>query len=175
LRGRRVQVQRSSSTLGEQILATAVPVIHNGATVGAVRVTQSVAAGNWQFSVEPGWRLGAIVRRSARCRLIAGRIAARSFERSPPGRRRDRRSRPDRGAVASSARSAVVHRDDRSGRTPAGLLARSRLTPGSAARCEGVCACGSRSPCTVSRWRASSTRVSPRPDGSRRSSTSRSS
>jgi len=44
LRGRRVQVQRSSSTLGEQILATAAPVIRNGATVGAVRVTQSVAA-----------------------------------------------------------------------------------------------------------------------------------
>ncbi len=44
LRGRQVQVQRPSSTLGEQILATAVPVIRNGATVGAVRVTQSVAA-----------------------------------------------------------------------------------------------------------------------------------
>jgi signal transduction histidine kinase len=44
LRGRQVQAQRSSSTLGEQILATAVPVIRNGTTVGAVRVTQSVAA-----------------------------------------------------------------------------------------------------------------------------------
>ncbi len=44
LRGRRVQLQRPSRTLGEEILATAVPVIHNRATVGAVRVTQSVAA-----------------------------------------------------------------------------------------------------------------------------------
>jgi len=44
LRGRQVQVQRPSNTLGEQILATAAPVIRNGATVGAVRVTQSVAA-----------------------------------------------------------------------------------------------------------------------------------
>lgn len=46
LRGRRVQVQRASRTLGEQILATAVPIVHGGATIGAVRVTQSVSAVN---------------------------------------------------------------------------------------------------------------------------------
>ena len=44
LHGRQLQIQRSSHTLGEQILATAVPIIHGAATVGAVRVTQSVAA-----------------------------------------------------------------------------------------------------------------------------------
>lgn len=44
LHGRQLQIQRSSHTLGEQILATAVPIIRGGATVGAVRVTQSVAA-----------------------------------------------------------------------------------------------------------------------------------
>ena len=44
LAGHPVQVQRASHTLGEEILATAVPIIHNGAPVGAVRVTQSVAA-----------------------------------------------------------------------------------------------------------------------------------
>ncbi len=44
LRGRSVQTQRASRTLGEEILATAVPIIRNRATVGAVRVTQSVAA-----------------------------------------------------------------------------------------------------------------------------------
>lgn len=44
LRGRAVQTQRSSRTLGENILATAVPVLRRGATIGAVRVTQSVAA-----------------------------------------------------------------------------------------------------------------------------------
>ncbi len=38
------QVQRYSRTLGEEILATAVPIIHNGTTAGAVRVTQSVGA-----------------------------------------------------------------------------------------------------------------------------------
>ncbi|MGN6372305.1 MAG: sensor histidine kinase [Solirubrobacteraceae bacterium] len=44
LRGRQVQVQRSSHTLGQEILATAVPIVRGGAPVGAVRVTQSVAA-----------------------------------------------------------------------------------------------------------------------------------
>ncbi len=44
LAGHQEQVQRASHTLGEEILATAVPIIRNGASVGAVRVTQSVAA-----------------------------------------------------------------------------------------------------------------------------------
>ncbi len=44
LAGHQVQVQRASRTLGEEILATAVPIIHNRVPVGAVRVTQSVAA-----------------------------------------------------------------------------------------------------------------------------------
>ncbi|HET9104670.1 MAG TPA: HAMP domain-containing sensor histidine kinase [Solirubrobacteraceae bacterium] len=44
LRGRPVQLSRGSRTLGEQILATAVPIVRNDHTVGAVRVTQSVAA-----------------------------------------------------------------------------------------------------------------------------------
>jgi signal transduction histidine kinase len=46
LKGRQVQVQRASKTLGEEILATAVPIIRNRRTVGAVRVTESVAAVN---------------------------------------------------------------------------------------------------------------------------------
>ena len=44
LDGRPVQVQRASRTLGREILATAVPIIHNGRPAGAVRVTQSVSA-----------------------------------------------------------------------------------------------------------------------------------
>jgi signal transduction histidine kinase len=44
LAGHPVQVQRSSKTLGQAILATAVPIIRNGRPVGAVRITQSVAA-----------------------------------------------------------------------------------------------------------------------------------
>ncbi len=44
LRGRAVQTQRESHSLGESILATAVPVLHGGGTIGAVRITQSVAS-----------------------------------------------------------------------------------------------------------------------------------
>ena len=44
LAGRQTQVQRASATLGKQILATAVPIIHGGRTAGAVRVTQSISA-----------------------------------------------------------------------------------------------------------------------------------
>ena len=44
LAGRAVQTQRASHSLGENILATAVPVLKRGGTVGAVRITQSVAA-----------------------------------------------------------------------------------------------------------------------------------
>ena len=44
LTGHQVQLSRDSVTLGRQILATAVPVVRNDRTVGAVRVTQSVAS-----------------------------------------------------------------------------------------------------------------------------------
>jgi signal transduction histidine kinase len=44
LRGREIQTQRASRSLGENILATAVPVVRRGRAVGAVRITQSVAA-----------------------------------------------------------------------------------------------------------------------------------
>lgn len=46
LAGRQIQVQRYSRTLRKQILATAVPIVREGRPVGAVRVTQSVAAVN---------------------------------------------------------------------------------------------------------------------------------
>lgn len=44
LRGRAVQTKRHSRTLGEEILATAAPIVRGGRAIGAVRVTQSVAA-----------------------------------------------------------------------------------------------------------------------------------
>jgi len=44
LRGHAVQAQRASHSLGQDILATAVPILRGGGTVGAVRITQSVAA-----------------------------------------------------------------------------------------------------------------------------------
>ena len=44
LKGDAYQETRPSQTLGTELLATAVPVVHGGRTVGAVRVTQSVEA-----------------------------------------------------------------------------------------------------------------------------------
>lgn len=46
LRGRRVQTERVSDTLAEEILASAEPVYSGGRVVGAVRLTQSVSAVN---------------------------------------------------------------------------------------------------------------------------------
>ena len=44
LRGRSVQTQRQSRSLGQDILATAVPVLRRGSAIGVVRITQSVAS-----------------------------------------------------------------------------------------------------------------------------------
>jgi signal transduction histidine kinase len=44
LRGRRYQRSRHSDTLGEDLLATAAPVLRGGNVTGAVRITQSMAA-----------------------------------------------------------------------------------------------------------------------------------
>jgi signal transduction histidine kinase len=44
LTGRAVQEERDSATLGERLLATAVPVVRVGRPAGAVRITQSVEA-----------------------------------------------------------------------------------------------------------------------------------
>ncbi len=46
LGGSTFQATRESATLGTQLLATAVPILHGGRTTGAVRVTQSVDAVN---------------------------------------------------------------------------------------------------------------------------------
>jgi len=44
LEGHGEQISRNSSTLGAEILATAVPVLEHGRPAGAVRITQSVSA-----------------------------------------------------------------------------------------------------------------------------------
>ncbi|HEU4707648.1 MAG TPA: ATP-binding protein [Solirubrobacterales bacterium] len=44
LEGQGEQITRSSETLGEEILATSVPILERGRTIGAVRVTQSIDA-----------------------------------------------------------------------------------------------------------------------------------
>jgi two-component system, OmpR family, sensor kinase len=44
LDGRQYQFARGSQTLGQEILATAVPIVHDAHTAGAVRITQSIGA-----------------------------------------------------------------------------------------------------------------------------------
>jgi two-component system, OmpR family, sensor kinase len=46
LRGQPLQITRHSNTLGQDLLATSVPIIHDGRPIGAVRITQSVDAVN---------------------------------------------------------------------------------------------------------------------------------
>ncbi len=80
LRGRRVQVQRASRTLGEQILATAAPIVRGGTTIGAVRVTQSVRAVNGAVRrVELG--LGAVALVVLAIGLAVGAFVARAISR----------------------------------------------------------------------------------------------
>jgi signal transduction histidine kinase len=75
LAGNVEQTRRGSSTLGEEILATAVPVIEGGRPEGAVRVTQSVSAVN--RAVRRTWLgLGLIGALVLGLGLIAGAIIA---------------------------------------------------------------------------------------------------
>ncbi|HYM46274.1 MAG TPA: ATP-binding protein [Solirubrobacteraceae bacterium] len=111
LAGHQVQVQRASRTLGEEILATAVPIIRERAPVGAVRVTQSVAAVHAAVSrVELGLALiggivlalglavgaviaGQIARPLGRLELIARRVAGGDLSaRAPIEGSREQRS-----------------------------------------------------------------------------------
>jgi signal transduction histidine kinase len=78
LAGRRFQETRTSRTLGEDLLATATPIARAGRTVGAVRVTQSVAAVN--RAVRTSWTglvaIGVVVLMLG---LIAGALIARAL------------------------------------------------------------------------------------------------
>lgn len=80
LRGRTVQISRKSKTLGRNLLATAVPVIDDGKTVGAVRVTQDLAAETNAFRrAIAGLVLIGIAVLSVG--LLAGAVIARQFAR----------------------------------------------------------------------------------------------
>jgi signal transduction histidine kinase len=102
LSGRRFQEQRESRTLGEELLATATPIASAGRTVGAVRVTQSVAAvgravrRSWTGLVAIGivvlllgLTAGALIARALaqplrRLELTAGEIAHGDLDRRAP-------------------------------------------------------------------------------------------
>ncbi len=84
LRGSSVQLQRASRTLGEELLATASPVIRNRVTVGAVRITQSVSSVHSAINrVELGLGLIGIV--VLALGLLVGSVIARQIAR-PLGR-----------------------------------------------------------------------------------------
>jgi signal transduction histidine kinase len=111
LAGRQVQVQRASRTLGQEILATAVPIIHNGRPVGAVRVTQSIAAVNSAVRrAEVGLILiGAIVLALG---LVAGAIIAGQIGR--PIRRLDEVARRVAGGELGARAEIEGSREQRS-------------------------------------------------------------
>lgn len=80
LRGEVTQERRQSNTLGTELLATAVPVIEDGRTRGAVRVTQGVTSVN--RAVRRSWvGLGAIGGLVLVLGLVAGALIARRIAR----------------------------------------------------------------------------------------------
>jgi signal transduction histidine kinase len=104
LAGRPVQVQRTSRTLGQELLATAVPIIRNGRPAGAVRVTQSIAAVNSAVRrAELGLVLIALI--VLAMGLIAGATIAGQIGR-PIGRLQDVAQRVARGELAARAEIA---------------------------------------------------------------------
>lgn len=90
LAGEGEQITRSSETLGEEILATAVPILRRGRPSGAVRVTQSIEAVNRavKTSILDVAALAAVVLLLG---LIAGALIAQQIAR--PIRRLDSAAR----------------------------------------------------------------------------------
>ena len=80
LRGKGVQTQRASHSLGQEILATAVPVVRHGSVVGAVRVTQSVAAVQRAVNTTVT-KLALVAGTVLLLGLLAGAVIARQFAR----------------------------------------------------------------------------------------------
>lgn len=76
LQGRPVQTQRSSRSLGESILATAVPVLRRGRAIGAVRITQSVGAVQSAIDTTVA-KLGLVAGVVLLLGLLAGAVIAR--------------------------------------------------------------------------------------------------
>jgi signal transduction histidine kinase len=101
LAGGTYQQTRHSATLGEDILATAVPTLHAGKPVGAVRVTQSVAAVNnaTRDAIIGLVLLGGVVLALG---VIAGYLFARETAR-PIGRLEEAARRVEQGDLSATA------------------------------------------------------------------------
>ena len=118
LRGDVAQRRRTSLTLGEDILATAVPILSGAARpAGAVRVTQSVAAVN--RTVLRTWlALGLIGLLVLALGLVAGVIIARRISQPDPAARRGRAARrggrPERPGAGRGQHRAAGARARRS-------------------------------------------------------------
>ena len=111
LRGTSVQLQRYSSSLHQGLLATAVPIVRNGRTVGAVRVTQKVGSVDAAVTrVELGLALiGVIVLALG---LLAGRVIAGGI--AGPLRRLEGVARDVAGGDTSARAQAEGSREQRS-------------------------------------------------------------
>jgi len=108
LAGKPVQLERYSHTLGQSLLATAVPIIRNASTVGAVRITQNVNTVNAAVTrVELALALIAAI--VLALGLGAGRVIAGQVAR--PLRRLEAVARSVAGG-ALSARAAIEGSDE---------------------------------------------------------------
>jgi signal transduction histidine kinase len=101
LRGRSVQTQRASHTLGQDLLATAVPVLRRGSTIGAVRITQSVAAVQHAVRTTVA-KLALVAGTVLLLGLLAGGVIARQVA-LPLGRLEDAARRIAGGDLAARA------------------------------------------------------------------------
>ena len=114
LAGRTVQGRRRSETLDQQLLYTAVPVIQEGRTVGAVRVTESVDALDRQVRRDQYALVGigalALVFGLAVAWFVAGSLARPLGQLASTARRVGRGDLAARGAVEGSAEQQDVAR-----------------------------------------------------------------
>ena len=115
LDGRPSQGERHSDSLGENLLFTAVPVVDQGRTVGAVRVTQSVDAVHREVRDDVLALIGVaavVLLLGLGVGLVAGELARATAEATRGHRPHRRRGRSRRAARMSRARrsSARWHR-----------------------------------------------------------------
>ena len=101
LRGGAVQTERASHSLGQEILATATPIVRGGRAIGAVRITQSIAAVQRAVNSTVA-KLVLIAGTVLLLGLIAGALIARAVAR-PLGRLESAAKRIESGDLSARA------------------------------------------------------------------------